>query len=113
MCLEATAWIVTGGRGIEIPDGVSASVTFEGGRMAGSTGCNHFSASYRLHGESLSLGPTATTRMACPPPLDALEHAYLDALGRVARWRVEDGRLSLMDADGDEVLAYVSSDGPG
>jgi heat shock protein HslJ len=46
--------------------------------------------------------------MACPPPLDALERAYLDALASVARWHVADEMLSLADADGNELLRFAS-----
>lgn len=36
------------------------------GRVAGSTGCNRLTGSFRQEGEALSLDPVATTRMACP-----------------------------------------------
>lgn len=48
--------------------------------------------------------------MACPPPADELERAYLDALGRVAAWRSDDADLVLLDGDGTELLRYRTAD---
>ena len=45
--------------------------------------------------------------MACLPPRDAVERAYVAALERVAGWRVEDVGLSLLDANGDELLRFA------
>jgi heat shock protein HslJ len=44
--------------------------------------------------------------MMCPPPGDAVERAYLPALGRVTSWHSESDELVLLDADGEEVLRY-------
>lgn len=44
--------------------------------------------------------------MACPPPADAVERAYVAALGRVAAWRSDNGELALLDAGAAEVLRY-------
>ncbi len=73
------------------------------GRVAGATGCNRLSGEYRRDGETLSLGPLATTRMACVPGHD-LEPRFLSALEATAGYRVRADRLELVDAAG-EVLA--------
>ena len=44
--------------------------------------------------------------MACPPPGDALEDAFFDALEGAGSWAIEDDELVLMDADGDELLRF-------
>jgi hypothetical protein len=59
-------------------------------RAAGFAGCNRFSASYRLSGDSLSFGPIVS-KMACADG-DELERSFLTALpsgpgGVLARFR--------------------------
>ena len=46
------------------------------------------------------------TRMACPPPADAVERAYVAALGRVAAWHLDGSGLVLVDDDHNELLRY-------
>jgi heat shock protein HslJ len=86
------------------PEGPSA--TFIDGTVAGSTGCNRFTASYTQDGDALEIGTIAVTHMACPPPADAVERAYLAALERVASWSREQDELTLAGADGDALLRY-------
>jgi heat shock protein HslJ len=82
------------------------SATFADGTVAGSTGCNRFSAPYTVDGDALSIGEVVTTRMACPPPADAVERDYLAALERVARWQREGDELVLSDDGGEELLRF-------
>ena len=105
--LEGTPWVLASGLDVEGWEEAAPSATFEDGRVAGSTGCNRYTGPYTLDGELLALGPLAVTLMACPPPRDAVERAYVAALERVAGWRVEDGGLSLLDASGDELLRFA------
>lgn len=77
--------------------------------MAGSTGCNRYTAPYTLDGDQIQLGPAAATQMACPPPLDEVERSFLDALDRVERWSVDDEVLTLSDGDGNEVLRFEAA----
>ena len=67
------------------------------GRASGSSGCNRFSASYSETGNSLRFGQSAGTRMMCVQPQGVMEQEaqMLAALGSVARWRIEEGRLVL------------------
>jgi heat shock protein HslJ len=75
------------------------------GTVAGFAGCNTFSGTYTTDGAALTLGPLATTRMACQRPGSAVETDYIDALSTVTGWAVEaDGRLRL---DGAVPLRYT------
>jgi heat shock protein HslJ len=47
--------------------------------------------------------------MACAPPADAVERAYVSALGRVAGWRSDGAELVLLDGDGAELLRYSTA----
>jgi heat shock protein HslJ len=68
----------------------------EDGMVSGYAGCNKFSGSYTVDGSDLTLGPLASTKMACEPPASAVESAMLEALAGVSSWSIgEDGRLTL------------------
>ena len=95
--------------GVDLPQDAAVarpSATFENVTVSGSTGCNRYTAGFTIDGNSLGIGEIATTRMACPPPADAIERAYLAAFGQVAEWRAEDDEFVLADADGAELLRY-------
>jgi putative lipoprotein len=77
------------------------------GRAFGNGGCNHFTGAARIDGATLTLGPLASTRMACAPPRGPQEDRYLAALNAVRRYEIIDGRLRLLDANG-AVLAVFS-----
>jgi heat shock protein HslJ len=68
------------------------------GRVGGSAGCNTYVGPYEISGDSLTIGPPATTRRACAQPVMDQEAAYLAALQATTRYRFEDGRLVLRDA---------------
>lgn len=68
-------------------------------RAYGSGGCNRFSASYTLHGDSLGFGPVISTKMACRTGMDT-EQGYFAALAEVRRWGVVGRQLELFDAGG-------------
>jgi heat shock protein HslJ len=69
------------------------------GRAMVRADCNRGSGSYRMEGRSLTFGPLATTRAACPP--GSLSDRWLQQLGLVATFTERDGRLVLATrADG-------------
>ena len=97
-------WVVSSG--VDLGSDAVPSATFTDDTVAGSTGCNRFTAPYTVDGDAIEIRTIATTRMACPPPADAVERAYLDALGRVAAWHLDGSELVLDDADRNELLRY-------
>jgi heat shock protein HslJ len=76
-------------------------------RAAGFAGCNRYFAAYELSGTALRFGPVGATRKACEGSADAIETAYLDALGRTRSWRIERGELLLFE--GSDILARFSA----
>jgi heat shock protein HslJ len=95
--------------GIPLPQDLKVtrpSATFERGTVGGSTGCNRYTAGYTVDGDSLKLGRIAQTQMACAPPADAIEHAYVGALVKVRGWKSDGGELVLVGADDAELLRY-------
>jgi heat shock protein HslJ len=84
--------------------GTGLTMAFSGdGRVAGSAGCNNFTAPYTLDGQKLAIGPAAATRRMCASPerVMAQEQAFLKALETVASARFEGNRLELRTAGGE------------
>jgi copper homeostasis protein (lipoprotein) len=75
--------------------------------VIGSGGCNGLSGTYALESDRLSFGHAAVTRMACAQGM-AQEQAFLEALGRVARWRISGERLELLDASNQSIAEFES-----
>lgn len=98
---------------VPVAEEVIATATFIEGRVAGTTGCNRFSGTYRVDGRSLSLGALAMTRMACMPPRDAVERAMASALEATAGYAVNEDALELTDAEGNIVLRFRAAAAPG
>lgn len=78
------------------------------GSASGRSGCNRFMGRY-LAGTrpSLSFGPLATTRMACPPASMNLESRFLGALAATQGYRVSEAVLRLEDETGKLLLELV------
>ena len=57
--------------------------------MSGSAGCNTYNGTYTVDGSSISFGPLATTKMACPVAETAVETAYLAGLAGVKTWSIQ------------------------
>lgn len=77
------------------------------GRVSGTSGCNRFNGAVGINGDALKFGPLASTRMACPGPLDAQERTFFAALERVAGVRFENV-VTLVDQNGAEVLRLMA-----
>lgn len=105
--LENTYWKLTrvGDATVEAVDNQREAhfvLHAEDSRVAGSTGCNRLSGSYRLENDALHFGPLATTRMACLQGGET-EQAFLEALEAAATWRIEGQSLTLEDEAGAAV----------
>ncbi len=113
--LEGTAWQLASyvgpeGTEVPVPKGVAATATFEGGTVSGNGGCNQYTGSYTVDGDALTIGPVASTRMACAGPGGTLEDLYFVALGQVASYTIDDVTLLLENADGDAILTFEQAE---
>ena len=111
MTLEGPTWrlaavIHADGELQTVPDDVEATAMFAAGAVSGSGGCNRFTASYRADGDHLTIERGATTMMACPEPQATVEMAFQAALEATKAYRIEDGRLAWLDAEGRELAAF-------
>lgn len=80
------------------------------GRVTGWSGCNRLTGTYTREGAALRFVPLASTRMACPAL--EMERAFLEALERVATWRLRRHELVLCDALGQPVARFEARELP-
>lgn len=85
---------------------------FDGGNVAGSTGCNGFGGTYTQTGASLSITLGPVTQIACDT-LAEQEAAVFAALPKVASLAQVGGTLTLLHAGGTALLAYSAQEEAG
>lgn len=78
-------------------------VSFTASTAEGNGGCNSFSGPYKLDGDKISIGPLASTRMACEPAVMDAEAAWFTLLGNAAQVEMGDKQLILKDKAGARI----------
>lgn len=108
--LRGAVWVVEDLAGAGIIDRSRITIEFlEENRVAGRASCNRYTGSYELRGEGVSIGPLASTRMACAPALMNQEDRFLDLLNDVNSVRIgQQGQLLLSTPDGKSIKAFQS-----
>lgn len=111
--LAGVEWIVheIGGAGLVADSVVTLEFDAVTRRLAGRSGCNRYNAAFELSGEGLSIGPAASTRMACAPDLMEQEQRFLADLQRISRFDIDpNGALLLFSNDQQDpvVVARIS-----
>jgi heat shock protein HslJ len=110
--LTGTAWRLTT---IAVDDAVSSTIAGtevtagfgDDGVVAGTDGCNRYSAEYTASDGSLMIGQLAGTLMACEPDVDAQAQVFRQAMQTAAAFEIEGTSLSLLDDAGNLVLAFA------
>ena len=113
--LVGTRWRVTGvNNGRDALEGILGGTELhldfgEGGALDGSAGCNHFSASFAISGDQITIGQALSTRKFCqdPPGVMAQETALLSALPQASRFERTGDRLEMRMADGALVATFA------
>jgi heat shock protein HslJ len=81
--------------------GTELTATFTpDGKVAGSSGCNTYTGSYELEGTALTVGPLATTMMACEQEIMDQETQFLAAFQTPTTVETSGTTVTLRDADG-------------
>lgn len=97
--------------GILVPVRPGSAVTarfMKDGTVAGSAGCNTYSARYSVTELSISVTAPAVTEMYCMDPgVMEQEQAYLADLPASAAFRVTDSSLKVYGADGKTLLSFI------
>lgn len=89
------------------------SLRFDAAVLAGSGGCNRFTAPWQQDGRALAVGALAVTRMACAPAVMAVEQRFLSVLGDVDSLVFsETGEAMLATKDGRRLRLQRPADAP-
>jgi len=77
------------------------------GTLSGKAGCNTYSGGYKTNGNQITIGPLASTMMACDQPAGVMdqETQYLAALQSAATYQIEGNVLELRTKD--DALAAI------
>jgi len=108
---DDTYWklLTIGGEPIAIPLGTrEAHIQFgiEGNRFSSTAGCNMINGLVEGEVPDITIGTGAMTMMACPPPLDTQEFAFVEALNATSSVRVIGPTLELLDGDGNGLAFF-------
>jgi heat shock protein HslJ len=96
------------GTSTPVPAGVAADARFAADKVAGSGGCNSFSGPAVVTGATIKVGPLASTQMACQPPANDVETAYLANLGKATSFTATAAALTMFGSDGKALLVYAA-----
>ena len=114
--LVGTKWVLdsysTGGDAISsVIAGTTVTVTFgPDGSVGGNAGCNHYGGEYTLDGAKLSTSSLFSTLMYCETPgVMEQEATFMAHLANATSYRVDGDRLTLTDAEGNELLFFTQA----
>jgi len=111
--LSGTSWEPTGyNNGKQAVTGALEGTTLtadfgKDGTLSGNSGCNTYSGGYKVNGDQITIGPLASTMMACSDPAGVMdqEAQYLAALQSAATYQIEGNVLQLRTKD--DALAAI------
>jgi len=97
--LAGSSWTFVSIGGVTVAADRATALQFDGNRLSGSAGCNRFSGTYSVDGETLKAGPLMATEMACPGM--ELEQTFFKLMATpVSLTFADDGTLILTGSDG-------------
>ncbi|MBP6468806.1 MAG: META domain-containing protein [Chloroflexi bacterium] len=115
--LVGAEWMVTvinngNQAAVSLVGGTEITMMFgEDGNVQGSASCNQYFGPYTVSGDTISVGPLATTRAYCPEPEGIMdqEAQFLKALQTAVSYTIQNGALDMRTADG--AIAVMASSG--
>lgn len=94
----------------DLPEGNHISVEFKpGGEISGNGGCNRFFGGYTIAGNTIKIGPLASTRKGCPGII-RLEAAFFATLEAAKTFQRDGSTLVLFDAAGIKLAQFDQAD---
>ena len=111
--LYGTKWMITSlgadGTTSSLPKGTPAHLTFDkkSGKVTGSLGCNHVSATATVRDGHITLGAPSTTRMMCDTSLMNTEKRLLRLFDGTATYELDHRTLTLTSENGESAKAVA------
>ena len=108
--IEDLLWSLKSLGGLDLVPGSTITMDLTDGTASGTAGCNTYSGFYEPSGTSISFGPMATTRAACPEPpgLMEQENQYLTELQNVEAYSMQSDGLQMFGSASPVTLFYDS-----
>jgi len=109
--IEDLLWSLKSLGGLDLVPGSTITMDLTDGTASGTAGCNTYSGFYEPSGTSISFGPMATTRAACPEPpgLMEQENQYLTELQNVEAYSMQSDGLQMFGSASPVTLFYDSA----
>ena len=84
-----------------------ATLIFQDGKFMGDTHCNGVAGAYTLDGDKITTQMGPSTLRACEPDIAGQESGLAYGISHAASYKIEEGKLMLMDADGNVLLTFT------
>jgi heat shock protein HslJ len=108
--LENTQWTLVSFGETPVAQGSEITLLLAAGQAGGSGGCNSYSGSYQVKGQSISFSVITSTKRACvDAPVTEQEGRYFQALESASEYFVEGDQLRITYDDGQGVLIFEST----
>jgi heat shock protein HslJ len=107
--LDGTGWVLTAWSVSALsPADFQITASFADGQISGTSAVNQYGGPCIADADGhFSAGALMSTEMAGSEPAMRAEAAYIKLLQPARSYRLEGGRLTLMDADGGELLVFA------
>lgn len=106
LALNDTHWVLEQINGQPVMNDNLPTLSFRGDQeVGGNASCNTFFGTYVLKDDTVTITGLGHTEMGCVGVMDQ-ETAYLAALESAKTFRIEDGKLLLINATGDIILMF-------
>jgi heat shock protein HslJ len=104
--LTGTEWNLESLNGEAPLAGTTVTIAFDGRRLSGTGGYNHYGGDYTAGGRTLRVADVESTLMACEEPAGVMdqEREYYRILGNVTTFEANDRRLELRTDDGETLV---------
>jgi heat shock protein HslJ len=116
--LDGTSWAMTSYRDSQgnlteiLPDTI-VTADFQADQVSGNVTCNNYSGAYQTNGNTITIGPLASTMRECvgPDGIMAQEADFLRAMEAAAQYEVKGDTLEMMDDQDATILVFMKTTG--
>lgn len=108
--LAGSTWHPSSIHSYAVPAEERVYVVFkQDGRISGNGGCNQFFSAYTIDGNTIKIGPIASTKKGCPGKYE-LETSFFSVLQSATTFEQEGAVLVLYDGEGRKIAELIKTD---